>query len=65
MNIVRDQAGRVMGVGCWVDGFVPMPVRVMTMEEEVRRNGVGPVVRRLRRQGDFEEAEELMERYQQ
>jgi len=65
MNIVRDQVGRVVGVGCWVDGFVPMPVRMMTLEEEVRKNGLGPVVNRLRRLGNPEKAEELMERYQQ
>ncbi|MFA5993451.1 MAG: hypothetical protein WC823_00665 [Parcubacteria group bacterium] len=64
MNIVCDKAKRVMGVGCWADGFVPLRGQVMTLEEEVRKNGLAPVVNRLKRLGNFEKAEELMERYQ-
>lgn len=65
MNIVCDRGGRVMGAGCWADGFVAMGQREMTLDEEVRRNGIGPVVNRLRRLGNEERAQELIDRYQQ
>ena len=65
MNIVCNQAGRVIGAGDWADGFVQMQVPMMTLDEEVRKNGLGPVVNRMRRQGNEERAQELIERYQQ
>lgn len=65
MNIVRDLGGRVVGVGDWANGFVAMQIPVMTLDEEVQRNGLGPVVNRLRRFGNEERAQELIDRYQQ
>lgn len=64
MNIVRDRAGNVLGAGCWANGFVPLR-RNLTLDEEVRRNGINPVVNRLMRQGRREEAECLIDRFQQ
>ena len=65
MNIVKNVAGQVVGVGCWADGFVPLQVRKMTLDEEVRRNGLEPVYNRMMRQGNVEMAQELMDKYQQ
>lgn len=64
MNIVRNRFGKVMGAGCWADGFVPLD-RALTLEQEVERNGLAPVLNRLMRQGRVEKAEELRDRYQQ
>lgn len=64
MNIVRNHLNEVVGAGCWVDGFVPL-ARALTLEKEVEKNGLEPVLNRLRRQGRFEKADELRDRYQQ
>ncbi len=65
MNIVRNQEGRVMGVGDWANGFIAMQMPMMTLDQEVEKNGLGPVVNRMRRQGNEEKAQELIDRYQQ
>jgi hypothetical protein len=65
MNIVRNQMGRIMGVGDWANGFVQMQMPMMTLDQEVQKNGLGPVVNRMRRQGNEERAQELIDRYQQ
>ena len=64
MNIVKDRGGRVMGAGCWMDGFVPLRKEI-TLDEEVQKNGLEPVYNRMMRQGNVERAQELLERYQQ
>ena len=65
MNVVKDYAGKVVGAGCWADGFVPLQAREMTLDEEVRRNGLEPVYNRMMRQGNVEVAQELLDKYQQ
>lgn len=50
MNIVRNQAGRVMGVGDWANGFTAVQMPMMTLDQEVQKNGLCPVVNRMRRQ---------------
>jgi len=65
MRVVRNREGRVVGAGCWAGGFVPMRQRVMTLDEEVRKNGLGPVYNRMIRQGNVERAQELLDKYQQ
>ena len=50
------------GVYTWVDGFRAAPVRALTLEEEVRRNGLAPVVKRLKKQGNWEKVRELLEK---
>lgn len=65
MNVVRNRIGQVIGVGCWADGFVPLQGRKMTLDEEVRRNGLEPVYNRMIRQGNMEMAQELLDKYQQ
>ncbi len=65
MNIVKDRDGRVVGVGCWAGGFVPMRAKQMTLDEEVQKNGLEPVYNRMMRQDNVEIAQELRERYQQ
>ena len=65
MNVVRNGVGRVVGAGCWADGFVPMRAKEMTLDEEVRRNGLEPVYNRMMRQGNVEIAQELLDKYQQ
>jgi len=64
MQIVKDVNGMVVGAGCWVDGFVPLG-REMTLDEEVRKNGLEPVYNRMMRQGNVERAQELLNKYQQ
>ncbi len=63
MKIICDEKGRVLGLGNWVDGFRPLNYRVLTLEEEVRRNGLAPVVKRMKRQGNWEKAAELLEKF--
>jgi hypothetical protein len=63
VNIVRNQEGQVVGVGGWATGFVPIQRREMTLDEEVQKNGLNPVVRRMKRQGNWEIAAELLRKY--
>jgi len=63
MNIVRGQNGAVLGVGDWQGGFVPLYRKEMTLDEEVRRNGLDPVVRRMKRQGNWEKVAELLRKF--
>ena len=65
MNVVRNRIGQVVGAGCWADGFVPLRGREMTLDEEIRRNGLEPVYNRMIRQGNMERAQELLYKYQQ
>ena len=65
MNVVKNRGGQVVGVGCWADGFIPLRRREMSLDEEVRRNGLEPVYNRMMRQGNMERAQELLDRYQQ
>ena len=65
MNVIKNNGGQVIGVGCWADGFRPLQGREMTLDEEVRRNGLEPVYNRMMRQGNGEMAQELLDKYQQ
>ncbi len=63
MQIVFGPGKNVLGVYTWVDGLKAAPVRALTLEEEVRRNGLAPVVKRLKRQRNWEKARELLEKF--
>jgi hypothetical protein len=61
MQVVRVN-NRVVVMGNWRKNAQPVR-REMTLEEEVRRNGLDPVVRRMKRQGNWEMAAELLRKF--
>ncbi len=63
MQIIFDSDRNVLGVYTWVDGFKMVPARNLTLEEEVRRYGLAPVIKRLKRQKKWEKVRELLEKF--